>query len=133
MVSFSFIQKTYRDFRLQGVLEVTLNSKTYDTLHRRLTVEEATASVSEGGGLQGITMKDSDEEEEGWWHAALQKEGGPWLYFVLVLVITLIVWTKYKCLYFMLHLKSQCGIRVKGENASIFLKKKTAFFLCSLI
>ncbi|XP_059789490.1 calcium-dependent secretion activator 2 isoform X10 [Balaenoptera ricei] len=59
------VKKTYRDFRLQGVLEVTLNSKTYDTLHRRLTVEEATASVSEGGGLQGITMKDSDEEEEG--------------------------------------------------------------------
>lgn len=46
------------------MLEGTLNSKTYDTLHRRLTVEEATASVSEGGGLQGITMKDSDEEEE---------------------------------------------------------------------
>ncbi|KAK2500262.1 hypothetical protein MC885_018590 [Smutsia gigantea] len=57
------VKKTYRDFRLQGVLESTLNSKTYDTLHRRLTVEEATASVSEGGGLQGITMKDSDEEE----------------------------------------------------------------------
>uniref|UniRef100_A0A287D653 Calcium dependent secretion activator 2 n=1 Tax=Ictidomys tridecemlineatus TaxID=43179 RepID=A0A287D653_ICTTR len=59
------VKKTYRDFRLQGVLEGTLNSKTYETLHRRLTVEEATASVSEGGGLQGITMKDSDEEEEG--------------------------------------------------------------------
>uniref|UniRef100_A0A7N9CHT7 Calcium dependent secretion activator 2 n=1 Tax=Macaca fascicularis TaxID=9541 RepID=A0A7N9CHT7_MACFA len=59
------VKKTYRDFRLQGVLEGTLNSKTYDTVHRRLTVEEATASVSEGGGLQGITMKDSDEEEEG--------------------------------------------------------------------
>nr|KAF6337837.1 calcium dependent secretion activator 2 [Pipistrellus kuhlii] len=58
------VKKTYRDFRLQGVLEGTLNSKTYDTVHRRLTVEEATASVSEGGGLQGITMKDSDEEEE---------------------------------------------------------------------
>ncbi|KAM6152822.1 calcium-dependent secretion activator 2 isoform 17-T17 [Erethizon dorsatum] len=58
------VKKTYRDFRLQGVLEGTLNSKTYDTLYRRLTVEEATASVSEGGGLQGITMKDSDEEEE---------------------------------------------------------------------
>ncbi|XP_076976148.1 calcium-dependent secretion activator 2 isoform X14 [Tamandua tetradactyla] len=57
------VKKTYRDFRLQGVLEGTLNSKTYDALHRRLTVEEATASVSEGGGLQGITMKDSDEEE----------------------------------------------------------------------
>lgn len=68
------VKKTYRDFRLQGVLEGTLNSKTYDTLHRRLTVEEATASVSEGGGLQGITMKDSDEEEEGWDHAAPGKE-----------------------------------------------------------
>ncbi|XP_028929333.1 calcium-dependent secretion activator 2 isoform X4 [Ornithorhynchus anatinus] len=59
------VKKTYRDFRLQGVLEGTLNSKTYDTLHSRLTVEEATASVSDGGGLQGITMKDSDEEDEG--------------------------------------------------------------------
>ncbi|XP_072508981.1 calcium-dependent secretion activator 2 isoform X12 [Notamacropus eugenii] len=59
------VKKTYRDFRLQGVLEGTLNSKTYEALHNRLTVEEATASVSDGGGLQGITMKDSDEEEEG--------------------------------------------------------------------
>ncbi|XP_042323829.1 calcium-dependent secretion activator 2 isoform X10 [Sceloporus undulatus] len=57
------VKKTYRDFRLQGVLEGTLNSKTYDTVHSRLTVEEATVSVSDGGGLQGITMKDSDEEE----------------------------------------------------------------------
>uniref|UniRef100_A0A8B9GCI7 Calcium-dependent secretion activator 1 n=1 Tax=Amazona collaria TaxID=241587 RepID=A0A8B9GCI7_9PSIT len=56
--------KTYRDFRLQGVLDSTLNSKTYETIRNRLTVEEATASVSEGGGLQGITMKDSDEEDE---------------------------------------------------------------------
>ncbi|NWZ61169.1 CAPS1 protein, partial [Acrocephalus arundinaceus] len=55
------VKKTYRDFRLQGVLDSTLNSKTYDTIRNRLTVEEATASVSEGGGLQGITMKDSDE------------------------------------------------------------------------
>uniref|UniRef100_A0A8C3I6L0 Calcium dependent secretion activator 2 n=1 Tax=Chrysemys picta bellii TaxID=8478 RepID=A0A8C3I6L0_CHRPI len=59
------VKKTYRDFRLQGVLEGTLNSKTYDTVHSRLTVEEATVSVTDGGGLQGITMKDSDDEEEG--------------------------------------------------------------------
>ncbi|XP_015675689.1 calcium-dependent secretion activator 1 [Protobothrops mucrosquamatus] len=58
------VKKAYRDFRLQGVLDSTLNSKTYDTVRNRLTVEEATASVSEGGGLQGITMKDSDEEDE---------------------------------------------------------------------
>lgn len=36
----------------------------YETVQTRLTVEEATASVSESGGLQGITMKDSDEEAE---------------------------------------------------------------------
>ncbi|XP_078270693.1 calcium-dependent secretion activator 1 isoform X6 [Rhinoraja longicauda] len=58
------VKKAYRDFRLQGVLDSTLNSKTYETVRNRLTVEEATASVSEGGGLQGITMKDSDEEDE---------------------------------------------------------------------
>ncbi|XP_063998101.1 calcium-dependent secretion activator 2 isoform X15 [Pogoniulus pusillus] len=57
------VKKTYRDFRLQGVLEATLNSKTYDTVHSRLTVEEATVSVTDAGGLQGISMKDSDEEE----------------------------------------------------------------------
>ncbi|XP_043944688.1 calcium-dependent secretion activator 2 [Protopterus annectens] len=57
------VKKTYRDFRLQGVLEGTLHNKTYETIHNRLTVEETTISVSDGGGLQGITMKDSDEEE----------------------------------------------------------------------
>ncbi|XP_064417608.1 calcium-dependent secretion activator 2 isoform X3 [Latimeria chalumnae] len=57
------VKKTYRDFRLQGVLEGTLNNKTYETIHNRLTVEEATASVTDGEELEGITMKDSDEEE----------------------------------------------------------------------
>lgn len=56
-------QKKYRDFRLQGVLDSTLNSKMYETVRNRLTVEEATASVREGG-MQGISMKDSDEEDE---------------------------------------------------------------------
>uniref|UniRef100_A0A8C5Q4T9 Calcium-dependent secretion activator 1 n=1 Tax=Leptobrachium leishanense TaxID=445787 RepID=A0A8C5Q4T9_9ANUR len=56
--------KKYRDFRLQGVLDSTLNSKTYDAIKTRLGVEESIASISEGGGLQGITMKDSDEENE---------------------------------------------------------------------
>ncbi|KAJ4927102.1 hypothetical protein JOQ06_014839 [Pogonophryne albipinna] len=55
--------KKYRDFRLQGVLDSTLNSKMYDTVRNRLTLEEATASVREGG-MQGISMKDSDEEDE---------------------------------------------------------------------
>ncbi|XP_060898949.1 calcium-dependent secretion activator 1 isoform X15 [Labrus mixtus] len=56
-------KKKYRDFRLQGVLDSTLNTKMYDTVRNRLTLEEATASVREGG-MQGISMKDSDEEDE---------------------------------------------------------------------
>ncbi|XP_041944327.1 calcium-dependent secretion activator 1 isoform X9 [Alosa sapidissima] len=57
------VKKKYRDFRLQGVLDSTLNSKMYETVRTRLTVEEASASVREGG-MQGISMKDSDEEDE---------------------------------------------------------------------
>ncbi|KAF3689409.1 Calcium-dependent secretion activator 1 Calcium-dependent activator protein for secretion 1 [Channa argus] len=56
------VKKKYRDFRLQGVLDSTLNTKMYETVRNRLTLEEATASVREGG-LQGISMKDSDEED----------------------------------------------------------------------
>ncbi|XP_053295538.1 calcium-dependent secretion activator 1 isoform X5 [Pleuronectes platessa] len=56
-------KKKYRDFRLQGVLDSTLNSKMYDTVRNRLILEEATASVREGG-MAGISMKDSDEEDE---------------------------------------------------------------------
>ncbi|XP_041639168.1 calcium-dependent secretion activator 1 isoform X1 [Cheilinus undulatus] len=57
------VKKKYRDFRLQGVLDSTLNSKMYDTVRNRLTLEEATASVREGG-MQGISMRDSDEEDD---------------------------------------------------------------------
>ncbi|XP_030647968.1 calcium-dependent secretion activator 2 isoform X2 [Chanos chanos] len=57
------VKKSYRDFRLQGVLDGTLNNKSYETVYNRLTVEEATAAVSAGDGLQGISMRDSDEEE----------------------------------------------------------------------
>ncbi|KAM9312568.1 calcium-dependent secretion activator 2 isoform 3-T3 [Gastrophryne carolinensis] len=57
------VKKTYRDFRLQGVLDGTLNNKTYETVHNRLTMEEAMVAVSERGGLQGISMKDSDDED----------------------------------------------------------------------
>ncbi|XP_061147975.1 calcium-dependent secretion activator 1 isoform X2 [Syngnathus typhle] len=55
------VKKKYRDFRLQGVPDSTLNSKMYESVRNRLTLEEATASVREGG-MQGISMKDSDEE-----------------------------------------------------------------------
>ncbi|XP_031420003.1 calcium-dependent secretion activator 2 isoform X2 [Clupea harengus] len=57
------VKKSYRDFRLQGVLESTLNNKSYETTYNRLTVEEATLSVSASEGFQGISMRDSDEEE----------------------------------------------------------------------
>ncbi|XP_043977426.1 calcium-dependent secretion activator 1 isoform X3 [Gambusia affinis] len=56
------VKKKYRDFRLQGVLDSTLNCKMYETVRNRLTLEEATASVREGG-MQGITMRDSDEDD----------------------------------------------------------------------
>ncbi|KAM9351625.1 calcium-dependent secretion activator 2 isoform 5-T5 [Symphorus nematophorus] len=58
------VKKTYRDFRLQGVLDGTLNNKSYETIYNRLTVEEATVAVKAGDGLQGISMRDSDEEDE---------------------------------------------------------------------
>ncbi|XP_019911237.1 calcium-dependent secretion activator 1 isoform X2 [Esox lucius] len=57
------VKKKYRDFRLQGVLDSTLNSKMYETVRNRLTLEEATASVREGG-MAGISMKDSDEDDD---------------------------------------------------------------------
>ncbi|XP_031731753.1 calcium-dependent secretion activator 1 isoform X11 [Anarrhichthys ocellatus] len=57
------VKKKYRDFRLQGVLDSTLNSKMYETVRNRLTLEEATASVREGG-MQGISMRDSDEDDD---------------------------------------------------------------------
>ncbi|XP_044050104.1 calcium-dependent secretion activator 2 isoform X12 [Siniperca chuatsi] len=57
------VKKTYRDFRLQGVLDGTLNNKSYETIYNRLTVEEATAAVKAGDGLQGISMRDSDEDD----------------------------------------------------------------------
>uniref|UniRef100_A0A8C9RB63 Calcium dependent secretion activator 2 n=1 Tax=Scleropages formosus TaxID=113540 RepID=A0A8C9RB63_SCLFO len=56
-------EKTYRDFRLQGVLDGTLNNKSYETVYNRLTLEEATLCVGAGDSLQGISMRDSDEEE----------------------------------------------------------------------
>ncbi|XP_047201844.1 calcium-dependent secretion activator 2 [Girardinichthys multiradiatus] len=62
-VLIKIVKKTYRDFRLQGVLDGTLNNKSYETIYNRLTVEEATAAVKAGNGLQGFSMRDSDEED----------------------------------------------------------------------
>uniref|UniRef100_A0A3B3T3P4 Calcium dependent secretion activator 2 n=1 Tax=Paramormyrops kingsleyae TaxID=1676925 RepID=A0A3B3T3P4_9TELE len=57
------VKKTYRDFRLQGVFDGTLNNKNYEAIYNRLTLEEASVTVSEGEGLQGISMRDSDQED----------------------------------------------------------------------
>uniref|UniRef100_A0A669CKB8 Calcium dependent secretion activator 2 n=1 Tax=Oreochromis niloticus TaxID=8128 RepID=A0A669CKB8_ORENI len=56
--------KTYHDFRLQGVQDSTLNIKSYETIYNRLTMEEATMAVKAGDGLQGISMRDSDVEDD---------------------------------------------------------------------
>uniref|UniRef100_A0A3Q3DW82 MUN domain-containing protein n=1 Tax=Hippocampus comes TaxID=109280 RepID=A0A3Q3DW82_HIPCM len=58
------VKKSYRDFRLQGVPDGTLNNKSYDTVYNRLTVEEATLAVKAGGGLDGVSMRDSDQDDE---------------------------------------------------------------------
>ena len=61
------MQKTYRDFRLQGVGDAALRTPSYETLLSRLTVEEATLAVRCPGGpdaLQGVSMRDSDQEDD---------------------------------------------------------------------
>ncbi|CAL8260052.1 unnamed protein product [Merluccius merluccius] len=58
------VKKTYRDFRLQGLVEAVLRGPSYETLYNRLTVEEATLAVRTPGALQGLSMRDSDEEDE---------------------------------------------------------------------
>ncbi|XP_054881397.1 calcium-dependent secretion activator 2 isoform X2 [Poeciliopsis prolifica] len=62
-VLIKIVKKTYRDFRQQGVLDGTLNNKNYETVYNRLKVEEATAAVKGGNSLEGISMRDSDEED----------------------------------------------------------------------
>uniref|UniRef100_A0A3B4FMP6 Calcium dependent secretion activator 2 n=1 Tax=Pundamilia nyererei TaxID=303518 RepID=A0A3B4FMP6_9CICH len=56
--------KTYHDFRLQGVQDSTLNIKSYETIYNRLTMEEATMAVKAGDGLRGISTRDSDVEDD---------------------------------------------------------------------
>ena len=46
------LQKLYSDFELQGIEEEKLNSKTYQTITNRLQLEEATASVCDGGSRE---------------------------------------------------------------------------------
>ncbi|XP_061750365.1 calcium-dependent secretion activator 2 isoform X9 [Nerophis ophidion] len=57
------VKKTFRDFRLQGVLDTTLSNKNYESVYSRLALEEATVAVKADHGLQGISMRDSDEED----------------------------------------------------------------------
>ncbi|XP_061898948.1 calcium-dependent secretion activator 2-like isoform X3 [Entelurus aequoreus] len=57
------VKKTFRDFRLQGVLDTTLSNKNYESVCNRLALEEATVAVKAGDALQGISMRDSDEDD----------------------------------------------------------------------
>lgn len=57
-------QKTYHDFRFQGVQDSTLNIKNYETIYNRLTMEEATVAVKAGDGQRGISTRDSDVEDD---------------------------------------------------------------------
>ncbi|XP_037109726.1 calcium-dependent secretion activator 2 isoform X1 [Syngnathus acus] len=58
------VKKGYRDFRLQGVADGTLNGKSYVTVYNRLTVEEATLAVKAGDALDGVSMRDSDQDDD---------------------------------------------------------------------
>ncbi|XP_051917298.1 LOW QUALITY PROTEIN: calcium-dependent secretion activator 2 [Hippocampus zosterae] len=58
------VKKSYRDFRRQGVADGTLNGKSYDAVYNRLTLEEATLAVKAGGGLDGVSMQDSDRDDQ---------------------------------------------------------------------
>uniref|UniRef100_UPI00358FE8B9 calcium-dependent secretion activator 1-like isoform X3 n=1 Tax=Myxine glutinosa TaxID=7769 RepID=UPI00358FE8B9 len=49
---------------VKGVLDGTLNSKTYETVRNRLVMEETSASANQSVALQGVTMYDSDEEDD---------------------------------------------------------------------
>nr|CAB3227414.1 calcium-dependent secretion activator 1-like [Phallusia mammillata] len=53
-------KKLYQDFELQGVTDI--RTKDFESVHKRLTVEEATASVTIGPLGNNITMKESDDE-----------------------------------------------------------------------
>lgn len=55
-------KKLYKDFELQGVMDVRNNL--YTDIHKRLTVEEATASVTTGPLGHNITLKESEDEYE---------------------------------------------------------------------
>uniref|UniRef100_H2Z3C0 Calcium-dependent secretion activator 1 n=1 Tax=Ciona savignyi TaxID=51511 RepID=H2Z3C0_CIOSA len=56
-------KKFYHDFEMQGVTGVRTN-KNFESVHKRLTVEEATASVTTGPLGNHVTMKESDDEVE---------------------------------------------------------------------
>lgn len=56
-------KKLYSDFGLQGIEEEKLNSKTYQTITNRLQLEEATASVNDGGNREKDDADDTEGEE----------------------------------------------------------------------
>ncbi|GMR47205.1 hypothetical protein PMAYCL1PPCAC_17400, partial [Pristionchus mayeri] len=47
------VKKVYSDFELQGIDEERLNFKTYQTIQRRMQMEETTCALQETGGSNG--------------------------------------------------------------------------------
>lgn len=54
---FSFSQKMYTDFELQGVIDDKLNSKTYQTVASRMQTEEATCALSMSQADEYVRLK----------------------------------------------------------------------------
>ncbi|KAI4484228.1 hypothetical protein M0804_007684 [Polistes exclamans] len=59
------VKKIYSDFELQGVMEEKLNSKTYQTISKRMQTEEATCALTMSAqNEEGVSENGNDEDVE---------------------------------------------------------------------
>ncbi|EFN77557.1 Calcium-dependent secretion activator [Harpegnathos saltator] len=59
------VKKIYSDFELQGVMEEKLNSKTYQTISKRMQTEEATCALTMSAqNEEGLSENGNDDEVE---------------------------------------------------------------------
>ncbi|XP_032677486.1 calcium-dependent secretion activator isoform X2 [Odontomachus brunneus] len=59
------VKKVYSDFELQGVMEEKLNSKTYQTISKRMQTEEATCALTMSAqNEEGLSENGNDDEVE---------------------------------------------------------------------
>ncbi|XP_043678091.1 calcium-dependent secretion activator isoform X2 [Vespula pensylvanica] len=59
------VKKIYSDFELQGVMEEKLNSKTYQTISKRMQTEEATCALTMSAqNEEGLSENGNDEDVE---------------------------------------------------------------------